>query len=107
MKNFPALVVNGEVIIDPPMKNNAGLQVNGLTQIGQRIAIIAGMGSADVDILGALFIATGGIVIDNNQGYVNITAAPNKAAIQIWPEPGIAQRWSPSAGAFFRSIERK
>jgi len=31
---------------------------------------------------------------------------PDKAAIEIWPELGTAQRWSPAAGAFFKGIER-
>jgi hypothetical protein len=37
---------------------------------------------------------------------VSMTAAPSKAAIVVWPG-GVADNWSPAAGAFFRSIKRK
>jgi hypothetical protein len=38
-------------------------------------------------------------------GTINITAAPPKTAIVIWPAAS-AQNWGSAAGAFFRSIER-
>jgi hypothetical protein len=48
-----------------------------------------------------------GILVDNPTfGIMRITAAPSRASIQTWPEPGTAQRWSPAAGAFFKGIER-
>jgi len=38
---------------------------------------------------------------------ISITAAPSKAAIVIWSEAGVAEKWGQAAGAFFRSIERR
>ena len=59
-----------------------------------------------INVLGALYVLGGGI-INTTGSIVEITAAPDKAAIEIWPEPGTAQRWSPAAGAFFKGIERQ
>ena len=101
VKNFPALLVTGQVV----MEDNATLVINGLAQIGQGISIDAGGVSANVDVVGGLFVGLGGITSDFIS--VNVTAAPAKASIETWPSFDTAKRWSPAAGAFFRNITRK
>jgi hypothetical protein len=100
-KNLPALVVTGEVI----MEDGASLVIQGLAQIGQGVSIDAGAASANINVLGALFIALNGITSDLIS--VNTTAAPAIASIETWPDINTPSRWRPMAGAFFRSIERK
>lgn len=104
VKNFPALLVNGEVVIE----DGGTLQIQGLARIGQRMVISDGAENVDIDVLGALFIAAGtidGMVSDTSS--VDITAAPSRAAIQTWPVADSCVRWTPAAGAFFRSITRE
>ncbi|MCH7557048.1 MAG: hypothetical protein IIB56_06280 [Planctomycetes bacterium] len=104
VKNFPALLVNGEVIIE----NDGTLVINGLAQIGQRIVIDAGAVNANIDVIGGLFIANGGIDgITSSFISVDVTAAPAIASIQTWPTVNTVKRWGPAAGAFFRNIKRK
>ncbi|MHC4556019.1 MAG: hypothetical protein ACYTFW_04120 [Planctomycetota bacterium] len=101
-KNFPALLVSGEVIIE----DGGTLQVKGLAQIGRRIAVSAGAQNIDID--GVLFIANGSIEGSASSSItIDITAAPSIASIQTWPAVGTARRWIPAAGAFYRSIERR
>ena len=102
VKNFPALLVSGELKIE----DGATLQVTGLAQIGQRIAVTTGAQSMDID--GALFVANGGIDGSALSSIViDITAVPSAAAIRTWPTMGVAKDWSQAAGAFLRGIERK
>ena len=104
VKNFPALLVNGKVIVE----DGGTLEVNGLAQIVQKIAIDAGAENVDIDVVGGLFIINGGIEgAVSGTVSVDVTAAPAIASIQIWPAADTAQRWSPAGGAFFRSIERE
>lgn len=100
-KNFPALLVTGEVI----MEDSASLVIQGLAQIEQGVSIDAGAASANINVTGGLFIALDGIT--SNLISVNITADPAIASIETWPAVNTARRWKPVAGAFFRSIERK
>jgi len=100
-KNLPALVVGGNVV----MKNNSSLEINGLAQIEQQIMNDPNTMSAIINVTGGLFILNGGITSDVIS--VNITADPAIASIQISPEPGVLIRWTPAAGAFYRSIGRK
>lgn len=100
-KNFPALVVTGKVI----MEDSASLVIRGLAQIGQGVSIEAGAASANINVLGGLFIANIGIASD--KVIVNVIAAPAIASIETWPDASTPSRWKPMAGAFFRSIERK
>ena len=101
VKNFPALVVTGEVI----MEDGGSLTIQGLAQIGGPITDDPSTTSANISVIGGLFIANGGVTSD--KVIVNITAAPAIAAIETWPDAGIPSRWRPAAGAFYRSIERK
>ncbi|MBC8467864.1 MAG: hypothetical protein H8D56_00215 [Planctomycetes bacterium] len=104
VKNFPALLVNGEMVI----RDGGTLLVNGLAQIGQRIVIDPNVVNADIDFIGGLFISNGGIDgISSGSVSVDITSAPAMASIQVWPAVNKAKRWSPAAGAFFKSIQRQ
>jgi len=100
-KNCPALVIGGKVV----MKNNSSLEINGLAQVEQQIMGDPNTSSADINVTGGLFIHSNGITSDVIS--VNITAAPSIASIDPSSTPGISARWSPAAGAFFRSIERR
>ena len=104
VKNFPALLVNGEVVIG----DGGTLAIKGLAQIGQRVVINAGAENVDIDVIGGLFIANGGIdgAISSTVA-VDVTAGPAIGSIQTWPVAGTAKKWRPAAGAFFRSIKRK
>jgi len=97
-KNFPALIVDGQVV----MKENSSLVINGLAQIGEGISIDTG--NADIEVTGGLFINNGGV---SDSITVNVYADPSIASIDPSSTPGISARWSPAAGAFFRSIERR
>jgi len=102
VKNFPALLVSGEVIIE----DGGALEVRGLAQIGQRITVSAG--AQNMDINGGLFIANGGIEGSASSSIsIVITAGPAIAAIQTWPSAGSCVRWIPAGGAFFRGITRE
>lgn len=104
VKNFPALLVSGEVI----MEDGGALQINGLAQIGQRLVISDGAENVDIDVLGALFIAAAGIDgAVSSTVFVDITSGPLIAAIQTWPVANSCKRWSPAGGAFFKSIARQ
>jgi hypothetical protein len=102
VKNFPALLVSGEVVIE----DGGALEVAGLAQIGQRITVSAG--AQDMNINGSLFIANGCIEGSASSTIsIVITAGPAIAAIQTWPEAGNCVRWIPASGAFFKSITRE
>ena len=40
-------------------------------------------------------------------GPINVTAAPAKAAVVLWSEEGVEEKWGQAAGAFFRSVGRR
>jgi hypothetical protein len=100
VKNFPALLVGGEVIIE----DGGALEVRGLAQIGQKITVTSG--AQNLNINGGLFIANGGIEGSAASSIsIDITAAPAIAAVQTWAAGGCV-KWIPAGGAFFRSITR-
>lgn len=104
VKNYPALLVTGSMVIE----DGASLMIKGLAQIGQTIVIEAGAQNVDIDVIGALFVAGGGIEgVMSGSVAIDITAAPARAAIQTWPAVDTARRWIPAGGAFFKSIERR
>jgi len=106
IKNFPAIIIGDHLEIKA--SEGAGVTVEGLVQSRNGVHIRAGVENALIEIVGGLFTQDRGIRIDNpNFGYMTITAAPSMASIQIWPTPGNPVRWTPAAGAFFRSIERE
>ena len=100
-KNFPALLVTGQVV----MVDGASLMIQGLAQIGQGVSIETGSVSANITVTGGLFIALNGIT--SNAILANITADPAIASIETWSTENTSTRWSPAAGAFFKSIERR
>jgi hypothetical protein len=100
-KNFPALVVGGQVL----MKEGSSLVINGLAQINGPITFDSGVTNATLQVTGGLFINSGGIEGVPSNATVVIIAAPAIASIEIWPD-GTSKRWRPAAGAFFKSIER-
>ena len=101
VKNYPALVVGGGVAIE----DGASLTINGLAQIGTTVVVDSKADNVNIDIIGGLFIANGGISgIKSSSVFIDITAAPAIASLQTWLP--VSTRWSPVGGAFFRSIER-
>ena len=108
VKNFPALLVTGEVL----MKTGGTLEINGLAQLGKGILFDIGVENARVNVVGSVFIGNGDInglssTPVSALNSVAVTASADKAAIEVWPSAGTAMRWSPAAGAFFRSIGRQ
>jgi len=102
VKNFPALLVSGEVVIE----DGGTLEVRGLAQISQKITVSAG--ALNMNINGGLFIANGGIEGSVSSSIsIDITAGPATAAIQTWPVADNCVRWTPAGGAFFKSITRE
>jgi len=102
-KNFPAVIVGGNLA----MVNDAHLTVRGLANIKGNI-YHSGSNGASLSVLGALFIKYYGIDwFESSSDIIVVTAAPDKAAIEIWPTAGNALRWSPAAGGFFKSIQRQ
>ena len=101
VKNFPALLVDGQVL----MKNGSSLEINGLAQVEQQITVDPNTTNASINVTGSLFIHSSGIT--SNSISANVTASPAAASIQTWPAESTSSRWKPAAGAFFRSIERK
>ncbi len=103
VKNFPALIVNGKL----EMERDSGISINGLAIIEDRLDIKSSV-NISVNVNGALFIRTNGIEGDTGGTIIiNVTSAPSKASIRIWPAPGNAVDWSPVGGAFFKSITRR
>lgn len=101
VKNFPALIVGGDLTTEAPNRN---LTVTGYTQIGQKIDMKSNSGGF-VKIYGALYIFGDGI--RNTSGCsIFVEGMPHKACLAIWSSTGNLTRWSPAAGAFYKSIAR-
>jgi len=102
VKNFPAFLVGHDVKIS---KEGESITVTGLMQVDHHIDMGNKSGTS-LNVMGALCIMGDGI--KNTTGItVNITAIHDKASIEMWPTVDMAVRWTPTAGAFFRSIQRK
>jgi cytoskeletal protein CcmA (bactofilin family) len=93
-KDLPAMLVTGNLRI----RTGSSLDVYGLAVVKGGVRNDTG---GNVNISGGLFVQT----TFTGFGYMTITAAPLKAAIYHWPG-GVKDRWSPAAGAFFKSIGR-
>ncbi len=102
-KNFPAIIIGNHLDIE----GSGGITVEGLIQSEGEVHIKADANNAVINIIGALFTKTKGFRGSSLSFTMTITAAPAMASIQTWPAADTAQRWTPAAGAFFRSIERK
>jgi len=103
VKNFPALVVGGEVVLE----SGGQLAIEGLAQVGERILFAPGAENAWVSVLGGLFIGAGSINgLTSDSCSLEVTAAPALASIEVWPAADDVRRWSPMAGAFYRKVEK-
>ncbi len=97
-KNFPALLVNGELIIQ------GGLEINGLAIVTQQVVVDPN--ATNFTVNGGLFIRDGGISISSPSPII-IKASPQKAAIRKWPgSGGDPMDWSQASDAFFKSISK-
>jgi hypothetical protein len=96
VKNFPAMLVTGNLIIE----DGGELDVYGLVVVSGETQISAS--ASGVSITGGLFVGNGIV----GAGSITITAAPSKTAIITWSGAGIAERWGQAGGAFFKSIGR-
>ena len=96
------------VCIYLPENFNVIIEIRGLAIIGDRIEFKAGGNNMTIDVVGGLCVGSGSIInaVDSTT-FVNVTSAPSKASIRIWPAPGNAVDWSPVGGAFFKSIEKR
>ncbi len=94
---FPALIVSGKLKAEDA--NNTSVNITGYTQIGGDID--AQM--CEIRIYGALYILGDGI---KNAASVSVNGMPHKACLAIWSSGGNLNRWSPAAGAFYKSITR-
>jgi hypothetical protein len=102
LKNFPALLAGRDIKIE---NFNQSITVTGLVQVNNHIDMLNKVGSS-INATGALCINGDGIV--NTTGCtVRITAFPDKAALETWPTGATSEKWTPAAGAFFISINRK
>jgi hypothetical protein len=107
-KNFPALIVNGKLILVSYSQS----QINGLVQIKDKIVGINGFGVAGASYVsftvnGSVFISDYDIDdLSSSTNTLRINAYPDKAAIQVWNSSGTPFRWSSAGGAFYKSIER-
>ncbi len=102
VKNFPALIVSGKITIQ-----SAGctLAATGYTQVGSYIDVGSKAGNS-ITINGALYILNGGIQNTLLTNGVTVTGMPEKASLAIWSSGENLVRWSPAAGAFYKSIVR-
>jgi hypothetical protein len=101
LKNFPALLVGGNIIIN---KQGQSITIYGLAQIGNTINMGNNAGSSFI-VMGALYSLNG--FLNTTGATINITALHDKASIETWPTVDTAVRWTPAGGAFFRSIQRE
>jgi hypothetical protein len=101
VKNFPALVAGHDIKMRGVGQH---LRIDGLAQIGHCIDMGNGAGNT-IQITGALCTLAEGVK-QTTGCELAVKAGPDKAAIQVWPAPGVSKRWSPTAGAFFKSITR-
>jgi len=98
VKNYPALVVNGNLTI----QNAAQLNASGLMRVNtMTVAQTAG----NITLLGALFVKDAGVAVDGGYaGDVTVTADPMRSA--LYSSSMIPPEWSPAADAFFKYVKR-
>ncbi len=99
-KNFPALVVNGDLIVELAGQ----LEIEGLVQTN---TMTVRADAANVTILGALFIQNSAMTVEPGYGgTINITAAPMLTSLKTYPSSGTYAKWTPVGGAFFKHVRR-
>jgi hypothetical protein len=102
VRNFPALLVGYDLSFE---EDNGRLDVTGFTKIENHIDMKNKLGCV-LNIWGSLYIMGDGIINTANT-LITITAKQEQGAIEFWPAAGTAIRWSPAAGAFYKSIKRQ
>jgi cytoskeletal protein CcmA (bactofilin family) len=93
-KNLPALLVTGNLNIE----NASEADITGLAIVYGEIQV-----NGQINVLGSMF-SQGGI---SGDGTLNVNASGSKASIVVWPDESLVKNWSPSAGAVYRSIDRR
>ena len=105
VRNYPAAVVNGRLLI----RSGAALTVNGLVQIKDDVSVVFASVNVNVRINGALYVHSGPMGwFTSGMGSFVINADPIEAAIQIWPSstPGQPYRWLSAGGAYIKTVSR-
>jgi len=102
VKNFPALLVVDNITFE---NDDCELDITGLAKVVGHIDL-KNKENSILNVVGALYVFEDGIV-NTGRGTVTITASQEKGSIQTWPAAGVPNRFSPAAGAFFKSIERE
>ena len=103
-KNFPALIVNGELLI----QEGGGLDIDGLAVVTQAVTVDPNAVNFSFDVDGGLFIQNGSLTAPpSGTMRIHISASPQKAALRKWPGPMIDPLdWSQASGAFFKNISK-
>ena len=98
-KNMPALIVDHDLDIDAW---SVHLTAEGYVQIGHDLDL-NNKTSCSINVSGALYILTGDLK-NISSSSVTVTSNLEKAALEIWWSAASVTRWSPAAGAFYKSI---
>ena len=101
VKNFPALIIGGKLHIDAA---TVKLTTTGYTQVGDHIDMHNRLNSS-ITVNGALYILDDGIK-NTLTAYLTVTGMPQKTGLAMWSSGGNLTRWSPAAGAFYKTIAR-
>ena len=100
-KNYPAIVVSGQLVID----HGGQLNVNGLVQAG---SVGVTSTAADITILGGLYTTAGAVnVAGTYASNFNVTAGPVMASLKTYTASEVYTKWTPAGGAFFKYIKRQ
>ncbi len=100
-KNFPAIIVTGNLDID----NGGQLTANGLVQTG---SMSASDTASDVTIVGGLFVETGTLTVAGGYaGAIEITAGPVVGSLKTYTASEVYTKWTPIGNAFFKYIRRE
>lgn len=103
VKNFPALLVAGQVRLN----QGSELELRGLAKVGEQLVVDPNATDFRLTVQGGLFVENGGIEVPaGSSGRITIAALPTAAALQTWPQVGVPARWTQTGGAFFKNITR-
>jgi hypothetical protein len=102
VKNYPAIVVGGQVNTDNTASTS--LTANGLVVVYQSMNIPWSLHSTNVTVNGGLFVAqdlTTGIAT------VNIAADHSRTALLLWDSSGGHTTWRQAGSAFYKNLQRQ